>query len=179
MKDYPSNKRIDSAWANAKDWITDFDGSPTVTLFVNITSEALLPALNALAAQSEDFRITTIPIDRPSVAEFVPLESLPGQISMLREGKLAELSANYTAHLEAIDIDARLLIYPVGDGKSAVELDWWGDQVFLDDTDPAGQFAAVANYFIDLQTLFQAPQVFLTPESGKDPESGSADWVEI
>jgi hypothetical protein len=179
MIDPSRKKRIDSAWSSASEWITDFDGSPTVTLLVNIPPDALLPGLIALAAQAEDFRVTSIPIDRPSAAEFVPLDSLPEQINHLREGKLAELSANYTAHLEKIDLDARLLIYPVGDGKSALELDWWGDQVFLDDTDPASQFAVVAVYFLDLQALFQAPQVFLTPESGKDPESGSTDWVEI
>lgn len=172
-------KRIDQAWESCKGWITEFDGSPTVTLLVNVPPDALLPGLSTLAQKSENFRITSISAQKPALPQFIPLESLPENLALLRDGKLAELSINYAARLEAMDLDIHLVVHPLENQKVSLELDWWSDQVFSEEEDNEAQFKALMGYFIELQALFSASNLFASPESGKDPRQAAESWVEI
>lgn len=61
----------------------------------------------------------------------------------------------------------------------SLQLDWWSDQVFSEETDNPAQFAALALYFLRLQALFEAPAVFLSAESGLDPGVETDEWVEL
>lgn len=174
-----TQKRIDQAWVNCKGWITEIEGSPAITLFTNVPVASLFPALQSIASDSENFRLTAIPAAHPDKPEFIPLESFPGDLARLQEDKLAELNSNYTIKTKAFELDIHLVIFPMKDQKAAVQLIWWNDQVFLDDTDSYAQFKSLMNYFIDLQALFSAQNLFVSPETGEDPTQALDSWVEI
>lgn len=172
-------KRIERAWERCKGWITAFDGTPMVALLVDVPVSSVVPGLQALAQQVENFRMTSIPAGHADRAEFIPLEALPGHWLMLQEKKLAELSANYGVRREAFELDIHLILYALDPQKAALELDWWNDQVFSEETDNPDQFFALMEYFIGLQSLFGAPGLHLSPEAGKDPAGGMEAWVEV
>lgn len=172
-------KRIDQAWKDSQEWVAEFDGTPNLTLLINVPVEWVAPGLAALAAQTENFRITSIAAGKPDAPQFIDLAALPEHLALLQEGKLAELSVNYAVRFEAFDLDIHTIIYPVKPEKVALELDWWSDQVFSAETENYAQFAALMEYFIGLQKLFNAPNLFISPESGKDPKEGEEYWVEV
>lgn len=171
--------RIDLAWREARDWIVEFDGSPTIALLVDAPPEKIEPGLRALAAQAENFRLTVIAAGLPDGAEFIPLESFPGYFNSLREGALEELSANFAVRREAFDLDVHVVLYPLRNGNLSLELVWWSDQVFSEETDNAAQFAALMDYFIELQQLFSAAHLYISPESGLKAGEELEGWVEV
>jgi len=188
-----AKKRIDQAWPGAKNWVADFTGAPTTALLVNVPADQVAPALAEMSAQVQNVRITTILADKPSEALFVEIGALPLQVEQLFSGKLAELSVNWAVQQEAFDLDIHLVIHPLtaaqqsraGENPEAekrlvsLQLDWWSDQVFSEETDNQAQFTALASYFIDLQAIFQATNLFLSAEGGLDPGAENDDWVEI
>jgi hypothetical protein len=185
-------KRIEQAWAGAKGWVTEFTGAPTSALLVNAPAENVAPGLTQLASQAQALRITIIPANKPSEAQFVELESVAAQMERLLAGELAELSANWAVQQEAFDLDLRMIVHPLGNNRKplpgdnqpparlvSLQLDWWSDQVFSEETDDPAQFAALATYFLELQQLFGAANLFLSAESGLDPQAQGDDWVEV
>lgn len=168
--------RLARLWEETKSWITEFDGTPILALLVNIPAGALVPGLTAIAAESEGFRITSIPEGKATSPAFIPIEALPEHLVLLQEGKLEELSVNYAVRRPEFDLDLRLIVYALPEGLFSIEIDWWNDQVFSDETDNPAQLTALLGYFTGLQKLFSAPQIFLSPESGKDQ---AEDWIEF
>lgn len=175
----PHKTRIERAWVNARNWITEFSGTPMVALLVNVSVINLLPGLQAIASASESFRITAIPADRPAEPAFISLETLADHIVGLFSGKLAELSANWAIRREAFELDIHMIIHPVEAHTASLELDWWSDQAFSIETDNLAQFAALMEYFIDLQQRFGSSNLFLSSESGLDPANEDDAWVEV
>jgi hypothetical protein len=98
---------------------------------------------------------------------------------MLQEKKLAELNVNYAFRSEAFDLDLHLVIFPLKDNNVSVELVWWNDQVFSAETDHIAQFNALLTYFVELQGLFAAEGLFLSPERGGDPSQSEESWIEV
>jgi hypothetical protein len=148
-------------------------------LFANVTAASLFPAPQSIAHDSENFRLTAIPAAHPDQPHFIPIESFPDNLTLLVEDKLAELSANYTIKTEAFELDLHLVIFLMKDQKAAIQLVWWNDQVFLDETDPYAQFKSLINYLLDLQALFSAQNLFVSPETGEDPVQAIESWVDI
>lgn len=177
--DAADKNRLARAWVKSHDWITKFDGSPTLALLVSAPAPALQPALETIAARSENFRITAVPADQPASPRFIPLEAFPAHLALLQEGKLAEMSVNYAHRSEAFDLDIHLVIFPLKHDRVSVELVWWNDQVFSVETDYLDQFNALLTYFIELQRLFAAESLFLSPERGGDPSQSEDSWIEI
>lgn len=168
--------RIERAWGESKGWITDFDGSPTMTLLINIPEERVFPGIEELAEESENLRITAlVTSDEP---RFITLDEFPQYLEQLRQGELTELSVNYAVRLEAFDLDIHTVAYPTGKEKEhfALEFVWWSDQVFSSETDDAAQFQALMEYFLHLQEVFGAQQVFVSPERGMEKLEG---WVQV
>jgi hypothetical protein len=171
--------RIDQAWVESQDWITEFDGTPHLALLLNADPERIFPAFGELAAETENLRVTSIPAEGGHTPQFIPLEALPQHLELQKEGKLEELSVNYARRVEAFDLDIRLIIHRL-EGKLALELVWWSDQVFSEETDNKTQFQELAQYFIYLQQKFGAQNLFISPDSGRlAAEEGVENWVEI
>lgn len=171
--------RMDKAWQESQAWITAFSGAPHLALLVDVPPEKVQPALASLAGQAENFRITSIPAGKLDETQFITLEAFPENLALLQAGKLAELSVSYAVRLPAFDLDIHILFYALENGNVSLELDWWSDQVFSAETDNYAQFAALMDYFLALQKLFAAPSLYISPESGKDPDEGADDWVEV
>jgi len=169
-------KRIDLAWQGCAPWIVEFDGSPTITLLVEIRIGSLLPGLKMLAEGSENLRITRISAIKAIPPQFIPLDSFLEELEKLQSEQTAELSVNFKASRDAFDLDLHMVIHPLKDGKAALELVWWSDQVFSVETDNPAQFQALAGYFIELQVLFGAGSLFISPESGIGSDES---WVEL
>ena len=169
-------KRIDRAWNGCKDWITRFEGSPTEAFLMDVSVQALMPALQGIAQQTENFRISTISGAQPDQATFISLDSLQENIDLLQRGDLAELNINYAVRSEAFDLDIHSVLYLLDKQRAALEFIWWADQVFSEETDNYQQFKALMMYFIELQNLFQARTLLVSPEigirSGQEVENG-------
>lgn len=178
-KAHSPKSRIERAWESARSWITEFTGEPMVALFVNTPRLRLLPGLQAIAAASETLRITAIPADRPVEPAFISIKALAESIETLYAGTLAELSANWDYQNEQFALDLHLIIHPVGSQTAALELDWWSDQVFSNETDNPAQFAALLEYLIAIQKQFASPGLFLGSERGLDPDIQDGNWVEV
>ncbi len=168
--------RIDLAWRECKTWITGFDGAPRLALLVDVPLEALQPGLVELAGEVEDLRLTCIPSKSATAPERFELDEFPARLAQLLGGDAAELSANFAVRSTAFDLDLHAILHPVKEGRLALQIVWWSDQVFSSETDDEAQFQALARYFIQLQQAFQAGGLFLSPESGLADED---EWVEV
>jgi len=185
-------KRIEQAWNGAKGWITEFTGAPTAALLVNAPAKRVPAGLAQVTSQAQNLRLTIIPADKPSEAQFVDLESAATQMERLQAGELAEVSANWAIQQEAFDLDLHMIVHPLRDNPKqqekegeapaamvSLQVDWWSDQVFSEETDNLAQFAALVSYLTSLQELFGATNLFLSAESGLDPQAEGDDWVEV
>lgn len=179
VSDSALKKRVEQAWSEAREWITDFDGSPTITLLVNVPAAGLLPGLRALAEETENFRITAIFSDRKDDPEFISLDDFADHLDGLKEGRVDELSVNYASRSGAFDLDIHMVIHWIDAEKLALQVVWWSDQVFSAETDHLEQFSALAAYFIHLQDLFSAANLFISPEGDRDPLLNLEGWVEL
>ena len=179
MTDRSIPTRIDQAWREAQDWIVEFDGSPTITLLVDVPPAKVEPGLHSLSQEGENFRISVISSGLQDGAEFIPIETFSGYFTSLRGGNLEELSVNYAVRREAFDLDVHMVIYPLRNEKVSLELVWWSDQVFSEETDNAAQFTALMEYFISLQNLFAAAGLYISPESGLHAGEALEGWVEV
>lgn len=177
--DPSEKKRIDQAWEEVNDWITQFTGAPTITLLMEVPAEAVLPGLRMLEQQTENLRITAIPADLPDVPRFISLETVDDYLNQLLEDKIAELSVNFGVRAEEFDLDVHMILYWISSEKLALELVWWSDQVFSEETDDYAQFTALMAYFIELQKLFSSSALFLSPESGVSPGQKKEAWVAV
>jgi len=171
--------RIEQGWKACRGWISTFDGSPTVTLLIGVSDTAMVSALASLAEQTEDFRITAIPAYQPEAAQFIALEAFPKNLAELRTESIGDLNINYAFRSTAFDLDIHLTVYAAENHQLVLELVWWGDQVFSEETDNRVQFSALMKYFIDLQQLFSASHLMVSSESSRGPGMGADDWVEI
>ncbi len=174
--EFAMKRRIDPAWQGCAPWIVEIDGSPTITLLVEVPIESLLPGLKTLAENSENLRITRISSVKAIPPQFIPLESFLEELQKLQSEQTADLSVNFEISRDAFDLDLHMVIHPVKEGKAALELAWWSDQVFSAEADSLAQFQALASYFIELQGVFGAGGLFISPESGLASEES---WVEL
>ncbi len=167
--------RIERSWKECRSWITKFDGSPNETYLLPVAIDILPPAFQTLSRQTEDFRVSAISKE----ARFVPLDELPENLDRLQKKEVDELNANFTVRLSAFDLDIHMIVYLLEPSKAALELDWWGDQVFLEDGDPFDQYKILIPYFISLQELFNSPHLYLSPETGEKPGQQTTAWIEV
>ncbi len=172
-------RRIERAWKESKSWLTTFDGSPSETYLMNIPADKLAPGMQALSSQVENLRISVIGGEKHDRPEFISLEALPGALAKLQANEIDELSANYAFRSPDFDLDVHMIIYLLKEGLLALELVWWRDQVFSEETDNLEQFSHLARYFVSLQELFAAQKVFISPESTLNPVGQAEIWVEI
>lgn len=175
----PVGNRIDQAWQQVKGWITEFEGAPTVTYLLNISGDSLPASFSTLAEQSDNFRITVISAKKHDQAVFIGIESLSTNLDLLKKDELAELSVNYIARLPEFDLDIHMVVYPMENELFALEVFWWGDQVFIEEADAPARFEAGMRYFISLQDLFHAPHMFLSPEENERPNGEEINWTEV
>jgi len=171
--------RIEQGWKSCRTWITAFDGSPNVTLLVGVPDSAMLPALRSLSDRTEDFRITIIPASQPDGAQFVSLDQFTEYLAGLREETVADLNINYVLRSDAFDLDLHMTVFAARDHQLVLELVWWSDQVFSEETDNPDQFRLLMDYFIGLQELFSAAHLMVSSESIRGPGMEADDWVEI
>ena len=139
----------------------------------------MFPALDSLSGRTENFRITAIPISQPDAAQFISLESFPEFLAGLREETIADLHINYAYRAGAFDLDIHLTVFGAENHQLVLELVWWSDQVFSEETDDHEQFNQLMAYFIDLQKLFSASHLMISSESTRGPGLEAEDWIEI
>lgn len=174
-----SGNRIEQGWKACRGWITAFDGAPAIALLAGVPDAALSPAISHLSENTEDFRITIIPAAQPDAARFIPLEDFSEQLDGLRSGLIADLNINYGLRGPAFDLDIHLTVYAAENQQLVLELVWWSDQVFSEETDNFAQFKALMEYFIGLQELFSASHLLVSSESAQGPGQEAEDWIEI
>ena len=174
-----SDARIEKGWKECRGWITSFDGSPTITLLVGVPDTAMFPALDRLSRLTENFRITAITVAQPDGAQFISLEAFPEHLAALRADTIADLNINYVHNADAFDLDIHLTVFAAENQQLVLELVWWSDQVFSEETDNPEQFRQLMGYFIGLQALFSASHLMVSSESNRGPGQRVDDWIEI
>ncbi|MGE5222268.1 MAG: hypothetical protein ACM3PY_07515 [Omnitrophica WOR_2 bacterium] len=167
--------RIDRAWEECRSWIAKFDGSPNEAYLLPVEQNILPQAFQALSRQSENFRVSTISKE----ARFISLDELQKNLELLQKKEVEELNANFTARLNSFSLDIHMIIYQLEPSRVALELDWWGDQVFSEAGDPFKEFQELIPYFVSLQELFNSPHLYLSPETGEKPGQQTTAWVEV
>jgi hypothetical protein len=175
----PVQKRIERAWQNSKDWITEFDGSATEAYLTNAAVERLPQTFAELAGQFKTFRVSTISTEDEEVSEFVSPESIAENVARLQRGEIAGLNVNASTRLEGFDLDLHIIVNTIGSRKVDLEMVWWSDQIFPEDVEPRSRFDALVRYFIQLQDQFKAAKLYIGPETFDKPSPGSLSWVEI
>lgn len=174
-----NEKRIVRAWRKCKSWITGFTASPTKTYLMNVPENSLAQNMQALAQQSENFRVSVISGQHQDESYYIGLEALPENLDLLIKDEIAELSMNFSAQLTEFVLGIRMIVFPLVSQLYALELEWWGDQVFPDDVDDYARFQILMRYFITLQGLFHAANLFVGPETAEMPGQETEAWVEI
>jgi hypothetical protein len=171
--------RIEQAWRKTRDWITQFDGSPTEAYLDNVDATTLPQSVQALSAQTADLRVAVIAGKGGEESQDVSLASLPESLARLQSGKLAGLSVNAIAHPGDFDLDLHIVVHTLGNRKVDLEIVWWADQAFPDGVSAPERIHRLLAYFIELQALFGAAKLYIGPETYEKPGPGSESWVEI
>jgi hypothetical protein len=174
-----TSQRIERSWRQCKHWITQFDGSPTIAMLVEVQADSILPALQILSKSTDKFRLTRIGAGRRDSADFINLIDFADELSLLQQAETAELNVNFGYRSPNFDLDIHMIIHPLDADRVSLELVWWSDQVFSIESDNTMQFQSLAGYLIELQQLFDASQLFIAPESGLAPHTDEGMWTEI
>jgi hypothetical protein len=178
-------RRIDQAWRLSKDWIAEFDGSARQAYLTNVNVDGLPGAINSLANETGGLRVSTISAgdgeggDQPVHGEFVSPETIRDQVSRLQRDEIDGLNVDFSVRLKELDFDLHVVVVTMGKQKVDLEMVWWPDQVFLDNSDHALAFEALLGYFISLQERLKASKLYIGPETFERPGPGSQDWVEV
>ncbi len=172
-------QRVDQAWRKTREWITQFDGAATEAYLTNIDAEGLPPALISLAGGTSDLRIAAIGGREKDQSAEISLESLPDALARLQAGKLSGININTLARPGGLDLDLHVVVHTIGSRKVDLEIIWWADQAFPEGAEPSGRIRELLGYFMDLQALFSAQRLYVSPETYEKPGPGSLSWVEI
>lgn len=171
--------RAERTWRKVKGWITDVTGAATEGYLPNIPPEQLLGGFQQLAGQTSNFRLSVVKGGEGEQAEDIQLVDLEKNLDLLHAGEIAGLNANFTAHLPGYDLDLHAVINPRWDASYGIELVWWSDQVFPDETDTYERFQALIEYLIGLKKLLHAGGLFVGPENLERPGPEAINWVEV
>jgi hypothetical protein len=172
-------QRIEQAWRKTRQWITLFDGAPTEAYLSNVDSETLPQAVMTLAGQSNSFRIGAIIGKGGDQSQDLSLENLPENLVKFQTGKVSALNLNAIVNPGSFDLDLHIVLHTLGSRKVDLEIVWWADQVFPDEVDTQARIRELLGYFMELQTLFWAPKLYVGPEAYDKPGPGSLTWLEI
>lgn len=170
--------RINKAWKESKKWVTEFDGTAYQAVLPKVAMDILPHAFAVLEKDSENLRVSIYSGDSVGAPEFVSTETIQLNVSRLLKDEISGLDVNYTAKLPGYDLDVHMIVHTIARDRVDLEIVWWSDQAFPDDTDHQARFQALISYFLFLQQLFKAPKLYIGPESLEEPDKESS-WVEV
>jgi len=172
-------KRIERAWQQCKDWILEFDGSPTQVYLSNVVIDSLQQAFQTIAAQAQNFRLSLIASDVDAASNFIDLEQLPLALVKLQKREIGGLNINYATAIADFSLDLHFVLHTLGSRKVDLEIVWWTDQVFDEESNAHQRFSELLAYFLSLLDIFGAAHLYIGPETLEKPGPGSLTWVEI
>ncbi len=171
--------RINKAWQQTKEWLTQFEGSASEAFLPNLDSANLPQQLNKAAGETKSFRMAAVAPDNSEKEISITLESINKNLEEYLQGELDGLNGNFTAQLEGFDVDFHFILHLLRGNSIGMELVWWADQVFEDDTDARERFNQLIIYLIHLQELFSATELFIGQENIDRPGVEAIDWKEV
>ena len=178
-----NKNRIEQAWKGCRDWITDFSGSAVQAYFTEVNLERLPNAISSLMTQTRDFRVTVYGKSEDHPAEFIPPGELYTNILRLEKGEVDGISLDFTAPFSSFDVDFHFIFYPSSKNMLELELVWWTDRIFTDESDQAGdtypRFEVLMSFLLDLQESIQAPHLLMGPEIYEHPGPETESWIEV
>ncbi len=174
-----SDVRIERAWQKCKGWITRFDGTPNETYLPEIAIDLFPRGIETLAGESTDLRVTAISAENAEQAQNVRAESIQDYLVFFQKGVIAGLNVNYTANLTGFPLDLHMVVTLERKRWVNLEIVWWADQAFPDDSDARARFNAILANFIYLQGLFGSPRLYVGPESIDRPGDDASSWMEV
>ena len=178
-----NQKRIQQAWKECESWITDFAGSAIQAYFTEVQMERLPETISSLLKRTRNLRASIFTKGEEQAAEYIALETLYTNVQRLEQGEIDGVSVDFTSSFASFDLDFHLIVYALGENQLEVELVWWSDQVFTDESDEAGdayqRFEAIMNLFIQLQETFRATHFLMGPELYEHPGPETESWIEV
>lgn len=174
------NDRITTAWNACQRWVQDIDGTPIITLLLDFPLEGLNKSISNLFTSVNDLKVTVINPDDPGTLSYITTEEINHAVEMFSSKSLAEISFDYQHELDDLQLDLHLRIYWVEKDKALIELNWWNDQLFTDDTDNAQDiFMSFVKYLLSLQSLFNANEIYLGRESSLFDSENGIEFLKI
>lgn len=174
------NDRITTAWNACLTWIQDIDGTPIITLLLDFPLVGLNQAIPQFITITKDLKITVIKADDPGTLSYISTEEIDHAVELFTSKSLAEISFDYLHELNGLQLDIHFRLYWVEKDKALIELNWWNDQLFPDDTNDAqGNFMSYANYLLSLQSLFGAKEMHIGRESSVFDSDTGTEFINI
>ncbi len=171
--------RIELAWRKCRSWITQASGAPVETYLGGVPNASLPAAMEWLKDRSSDLRLLVILAGPGDHSTPVNASAFEVTLARLAAGAIAGMDANYTAHINGFDLSIHMIFHPAAAQHTDLELVWWGDEAFPDDSDYRGRFRDIAEYWIGLQDLLSAQHIWIGPEAGEPPGPRAEGWVRL
>jgi len=176
----PIPDRISIAWNACKSWIQDIDGTPIITLILDFPLESLDKSISKLITPVKDLRTTVIKVDDPGTLSYISTEEIETAVEMFTSKNFTEISFDYLHELKGLQLDIHFRLYWVEKDKALIELNLWNDQLFPDDTDdPQVNFSCMAEYFLLIQSLFNAKEIHIGRETSLLDSTHDVGFVKI
>ncbi len=176
----PMNDRIAIAWSGCKSWVQDIDGTPIITLILDFPLEGINQSITQLISPVINLKTTVIKTDDPGTLSYIPTEEIERALEMFTSKSLAEISFDLLHDLNDLLLDLHFRLYWVDKDKALIELNWWNDQLFPDDTDdPQANFSCLAKYLLSLQSLFSAKELHIGKESSLLAPASDVEFIKV
>ncbi len=171
--------RIEKAWKQTSQWVTEFTGSPNQIYLSNVPIGRFASGVATLATQTQKLRISAIPRGEVENIGVIDLASGEEAVAAIGRKDTASVNVDYTMPMDGMDLDIHTIVERTPSGAVDLELIWWPDQAFPENLDPFPRFRVILAFFIRLQELFSAKRLYLGSETPEKPAPGSVDWIEI
>jgi len=129
------SERLINAWNSCREWITEIDGTPVITFFLDFPVNSIEEPLLKLSLESEGIRISVVRSDSPGGVSYIPVSELGESVSQFTNQVLNEISFDYSVTYPFAKLDIHFRLYWVDNSKSIIEIVWWNDQLFSEDSD--------------------------------------------
>jgi hypothetical protein len=175
----PKAIRINNAWQQTKEWITQFEGSASEAFLPNLDVQSLGAQLFQLAGETRDFRMAAVAPDNSEQEIEVSLESLAKNLEDYLQGEIEGLNGNFSAQIEELLVDFHFILHILRGNAIGMELVWWADQVFEEEADSHRRFDLLIDYLMHLEVLFKATGLFLGQENLEEPGVEAIQWISV
>ena len=149
-------------------------------VIIRFSSRQVNQSIVQLISPVVNLKTTVIKADEPGTLSYIPIEEIETAVEMFTSKGLAEISFDYSHQIEKLSLDIHFRLYWVDKDKALIELNWWNDQLFPDDTDdPQANFSCLAKYLLSIQSLFSGKEIHLGKEASLLDPVNDIEFIKV